>query len=191
MYCLFRDVSELSQTVDYFEKIIAAIESLGLKLSPSKSCVVTRGKGPGYEKWKRTNTAVDASKTHHLLLREGALKIPLKKKSMYLGTFLSYDQFERQSVELRVQAGWNNFKRLQPWLCRKHKISLQLSLELIGTCIIPTICYGIFSLACNTMVFNLCVKHYTRCTGELLAISLIVQGKLTPLFLRDSISSRH
>lgn len=43
VYCLFRDVSELSQTVDYFEKMVATIhESLGLKLSPSKSCVITR-----------------------------------------------------------------------------------------------------------------------------------------------------
>lgn len=71
------------------------------------------------------------------------MKIPLKKKTMYLGTLLSYDQFERQSVELRVQAGWNNFKRLTPWLCRKRKISLKLRLQLMRTCIIPTICYGI------------------------------------------------
>lgn len=50
VYCLFRDVSELSRTVECFEK---TIENLGLQLSPSKSCVITRGKGPGCEKWKR------------------------------------------------------------------------------------------------------------------------------------------
>lgn len=95
---------------------------------------------------------------------------------MYLGTLLSYDPFERQSEELRVQAGWNNFKRLQPWLCRKHKISLQLRLELMRTCIIPTICYGIFSLVCNKLVFNLYAKHYITFTGKLLAIFLLVPG---------------
>jgi len=123
--------------------------------------VITRGKGPGYKKWKRTHITVDTSKTHHLLLRGGKLTIPLKKKSMYLGTLLSYDQFERQSEELRVQAGWNNFKRLQPWLCRKHKISLQLRLELMRTCIIPTICYGIFFRWYATNWYSTCMPNIT------------------------------
>lgn len=41
VFSLFRDVSELSQTVDNFETIIVAIETLALMLSPSKSCVIT------------------------------------------------------------------------------------------------------------------------------------------------------
>ena len=141
VFSLFRDADELSQTIKYFELIIDAIEQLGLSLSPSKSCVITRGKGPGYEKWKKASLAMDSTRNYHLLLRGGTMMIPLKRKTLYLGTFLSYDQFERQTVELRVQAGWNNFKRLKPWLCRKHKISMQLKLEIMRTCILPTISY--------------------------------------------------
>ena len=58
VHCMFHDVSELAQAVHFFELIIDAIERLGLQLSPSKSCVITRGKGPGYAKWKRTHTCV-------------------------------------------------------------------------------------------------------------------------------------
>jgi len=42
VHCLFHDISELTQAIQYFEEIIAAIERLGLKISPSKSCVITR-----------------------------------------------------------------------------------------------------------------------------------------------------
>jgi len=79
VHCVFQDLSELTRAVKYFEVIIAAIERLRLQISPSKSCVITRGKGPGYEKWKKTNTSVDASKLHYLVLGHSNNKIPLKK----------------------------------------------------------------------------------------------------------------
>lgn len=143
VHCLFTDLTQLDQAIGYFDRILHAIEQLGLQLSPSKSCVITRGKGPGFDKWKKKHTSTDSFRVHHLLLREGAMHIPLKKKTMHLGVHLSYDQFERQSVELRVQAGWNNFRRLQPWLCKRHRVTLSLRLELMRTCIVPTLCYGI------------------------------------------------
>lgn len=143
VHYLFTTLHDLTQALQYFDEIIAAIERLGLKISPSKSCLITRGKGPGYGKWKKSNTCTDSPTTHSLVLPKSHMKIPLKKKQLYLGVMLSYDKFEQQTVEVRVQAGWNNFRRLQPWLCRKHRISLKLRLELMRTCIIPTICYGI------------------------------------------------
>ena len=143
VHCLFQDLHELTQALHFFDEIIAAVERLGLKISPAKSCMITRGKGPGYDKWRKTHTCIDTSKHHTLVLPRSQLQIPLKRKQLYLGVMLSYDHFEQQTVEVRVQAGWKNFRRLQPWLCRKHRVSLKLRLELMRTCIIPTICYGI------------------------------------------------
>ena len=171
VFSLFRDTEELTLTIKYFELIIDAIETLGLSLSPAKSCVITRGKGSGYEKWKKTSLTRDSTRNYHLLLRGGTMKIPLKSKTLYLGTFLSYDQFERQTVELRVQAGWNNFKRLKPWLCRKHKISMQLKLEIMRTCIIPTISYGIMFVGLQTngikLICQTLHQMYRRILGNL------------------------
>ena len=171
IFCMFRDVHELSLAVKYFDMIINAIIKLGLSLSPSKSCVITRGKGPGYEKWKKTNLTMDSSRNWHLSLLGGTLKIPLKRKTLYLGTYLSYDHFERQTVELRVQAAWNNFRRLQPWLCRKYKISIQLKLELMRTCIFPTICYGIMFVGLQTngikLICQTLHQMYRRVLGNL------------------------
>ena len=143
VHCIFRSTDELEQATYIIDRLLLAIEQLGLQLSPAKSSVLIRGKGPGYEKWKKKNIRADHSKVFHILLCEGKVQIPLKKISLYLGIQLSYDHFERQSVELRVQAGWNNFNRLKPWFCRKYRVSLHLRLELMRTCIIPTLCYGI------------------------------------------------
>ncbi len=171
VHCLFQSITELTQAIQYFDKIIAAIERLGLKISPTKSCVITRGKGPGYEKWKKINTCMEAYNTHSLVLPTSHLKIPLKKKQMYLGVMLSYEQFEQQTVEVRVQAGWNNFKRLKPWLCRKHPISLKLRMELMRTCIIPTICYGILYTGLTengiTLICQTLHQMYRRIIGNM------------------------
>ena len=84
---------------------------------------------------------------------------------------LSYDHFERQTVEVRVQAGWNNFNRLKPWLCRKHHISLRLRMELMRTCIIPTICYGIFYTGLqdsgNNLICQTLHRMYRRTIGNI------------------------
>ena len=99
VHCLFTDFHALTQALQYFEDIIATIERLGLKISPAKSCVITRGKGPGYEKWKKTQTYLDASTNHSLVLPTSQMKIPIKKKQLYLGVILSYDQFEQQLLK--------------------------------------------------------------------------------------------
>ena len=74
-------------------------------------------------------------------------------------------------MELRVQAGWNNFKHLKPWLCRKHKISLQLRLHLMQTCLLPTICYGIFYVGIHQQGLRLLSQTlhqmYRRIIGNL------------------------
>lgn len=108
-----------------------------------------------------------------------------------------------QTVELRVQAGWNNFKRLHPWLCRKHKISLQLKLEQMRTCIIPTICYGILfvglqqtgiQLVCQTLhqMYRRIVgilPHRTRDTHSTVLDSFQIEPPL--LVLRQLVNQAH
>lgn len=79
--------------------------------------------------------SVDISKKSKpsLKLGGGQVKIPIIRKCLYLGTMLSYDDFQKQTIDMRIQAGWNNFRRLQPWLCRKRKVSLALRLKIMNT----------------------------------------------------------
>ena len=124
--------------------MIMAIERMGLKLSPQKSCVLLKGKGPGFLLWKKRHCTTLKTAQPCLLLCDGSLRIPIMNKCLYLGAVMSYDDFQKQTVAVRVNAGWNNFRRLQPWLSKRNKVSLSLRLQVMNTCIIPTVCYGIF-----------------------------------------------
>ena len=171
-----------------------AIDRLGLTLSAQKSCILLKGKGAGFFKWKKSSVDMSQKTQPCLKLCSGNVRVPIKTQILYLGTMLSYGDFQKQTVELRVKAGWNNFRRLQPWLCRKHKISLALRLKLMQTCIVPTICYGIFytgltshgiELVCKT--FNMMyrrilghVPHITQInTSTVLTANSIQQPLLT------------
>ena len=98
----------------FFEAVIMAIERMGLTLSPQKSCVLLKGKGPGFLSWKKRHCITSKSAPPCLSLRDGSLRIPIMKKCLYLGVVLSYEDFQKQTVAVRVNAGWNNFRRLQP-----------------------------------------------------------------------------
>ena len=144
IFCLFFNEQDLSDCFYFFEAVIMAIERMGLKLSPQKSCVLLKGKGPGFLLWKKRHCATLKTAQPCLLLCDGSLRIPIMNKCLYLGAVMSYDDFQKQTVAVRVNAGWNNFRRLQPWLSKRNKVSLSLRLQVMNTCIIPTVCYGIF-----------------------------------------------
>jgi len=48
IFCLFLNEQDLVDCFSFFEAVIMAIDRLGLKLSPQKSCVLLKGKGAGF-----------------------------------------------------------------------------------------------------------------------------------------------
>ena len=177
IFCIFQDETELQDALRFFDAVIMAIDRLGLTLSAQKSCILLKGKGAGFFKWKKTSVDMSQKTNPCLKLCNGHVRVPIKKQCLYLGTMLSYGDFHKQTVELRVKAGWNNFHRLQPWLCRKHKVSLALRLQLMQTCIVPTICYGIFYIGLTPYGIDLLCKTfnmmYRRIMGHVPHISRI------------------
>ena len=110
-FCLFKDETELHDALRFFDAILA-IGQLGLTLSAQKSCILLKGKGAGFFRWNKS--AVDMSqKTNPCLkLCSGSVRVPIKKQCLYLGTMLSYGDFQKQTVELRVKAGWNRLPQV-------------------------------------------------------------------------------
>jgi len=157
-FCTFRNEKDLQDALKYIDAVIQAIETLGLSLSAPKSCIILKGKGAGFLKWRKTHVQLASHKPQFLEFGQSKHCIPIKKQCLYLGTVLSYDDFQKQTVALRVQAGWKNFRRLQPWLCKRHKIPLQMRVHLFNTCIIPTICYGIFFTGMTSTGIELIIK---------------------------------
>ena len=76
-------------------------------------------------------------------LTDGVVTIPIKDRCLYLGTVMSYDNFEMQFLKLRLAVGWSQFRRLQRWLCGRKKVHVKLRLQIMNTCILPCVCYGI------------------------------------------------
>jgi len=110
IFCLFFNEQDLSDCFYFFEAVIMAIERMGLKLSPQKSCVLLKGKGPGFLLWKKRHCTTLKTAQPCLLLCDGSLRIPIMNKCLYLGAVMSYDDFQKQTVAVRVNAGWNNFR---------------------------------------------------------------------------------
>lgn len=53
IFCLYLNEQELCDAIRFSDAVIMAIERLGLKLSPQKSCVLLKGKGSGFFHWKK------------------------------------------------------------------------------------------------------------------------------------------
>ena len=136
MASVFRSESELQQTVIYFGIILQELTRMGFILNPSKSCVIIRGNGHRFLHWKKHNVMRSkAQQTRGLKihLTDGVVTIPIRDRCLYLGTVMSYDNFEMQSVKLRLAFGWSQFRRLQRWLCGRKKVHVKLRLQIMNT----------------------------------------------------------
>ena len=171
LYLLFIfNEQDLLDCFSFFEAVIMAIDRMGLKLSPQKLCMLLKGKGPDFLLWKKRHCITSKTAQPCLSLCDGSLRIPIMKKCLYLGLMMSYDDFQKQTVAVRVNAGWNNFRRLQPWLCKWNKVSLHLWLQIINLCIIPTVYYGIFYSGLTSNCIDILCKNlqmmYWRLLGH-------------------------
>ena len=99
------------------------------------------------------------------------MKIPVKTKCLYLGTIMSYDAFEMQTLRLRVAVGWKHFRRLQPWLCGRKRVAYSLRQRIMNTCIIPCLTYGLLYVGITTPGLKILhaqmTKMLRRITGNM------------------------
>ncbi len=143
--CTFHTEQALLDGIRYFGYLVDEIKNLGLLLSPSKSCIVFRGSGRRYQYWRNKflSTSADGGRLFHLPTSDGTLPIPVKRKCTYLGVVMSYENYELQTMQMRMKAGWNQYRRLPKWICGRGHISLALKLRIFQTCVIPCITYGL------------------------------------------------
>ena len=141
----FHNEASLLEGIKNFGIVVDAIHDLGLELSPSKSCILFTGCGTRYQHWrsKLVRPSNQGSRVFHLETARGTLPIPIQTKSIYLGVMISYNNFELQTMHLRVKAGVAQFKRLQKWLCGRGSISLSLKLRIFQQCVMSCINYGL------------------------------------------------
>ena len=119
MASVFRSETELQQTLIYFGIVLDELKDMGFILNPHTSCVILRGTGHRFAHWKKNNvdrTKVQQTRSLKLCLAGGDVQIPAKDRCLCLGTIMSYDNLEMQTLRLRLSVGWTQFRRLQRWL---------------------------------------------------------------------------
>ncbi|CAE6966199.1 Pol [Symbiodinium sp. CCMP2592] len=126
--------------------IIDTLTSLGMSVSDSKTVILDGLRGPAKSRLLRPY--LQRSKDKGPCLRvpclAGPLDLPFRKQHPYLGIVLSYDCFEKLSLQARIKQSWANFSRLFSLLRSKHIVPQQ-RLQLWTACVFSTLRYGLTS----------------------------------------------
>ena len=77
-----------------------------------------------------------------VVTKNGPVQLPIKTSHSYLGIKISYQHYERLTMQHRLQQSWQAFHRLSSFLCSKQ-LSLQQKLRLWRTCVQSIARYGL------------------------------------------------
>ena len=142
---------DLHVGIQQLRHILVIIHELGMTVNFQKSLVVIMLKGRRavsmmykYTKWWNGGRC--------LILRTGDhdTYIPTKDSMTYLGTILSYQNFELQTAQHRAaQANWN-FAQLKDVLRTNGALSRARRVEVYRTCIWTSLTYGIVAVGATT-----------------------------------------
>ena len=123
--------------------IITDLADMGMQVSTDKTVILLALAGPSYD--KVTAPFVQKRKKERFLkvmTGHGPAQLPIKNSHSYLGIKISYQHFERLTMQYRLQQSWQAFHRLSGFLCSKQ-LSLQQRLRLWRTCVQSIARYGL------------------------------------------------
>eukprot|EP00435_Cladocopium_sp_Y103_P034851 s848_g9.t1 len=145
---LIRDATDLQMAIDRFGLFIQCAHDLGSKINFQKTEILLRLAGHFHshvqsKHIQRTATGV------FLRIPYGhgqVAHIPLKTQVTYLGVCITYQNFQKATLDHRIAAGRHIFRRLKVWLSRSSKIPVQKRFQLWQTTVFAAMTYGIFTI---------------------------------------------
>ena len=115
-----------------------------MQVNPDKSSLLIRSSGSALARWVKARTF---KRKDQKLIRLGTpfqpIDVGLATRIPYLGTVMSFDSFETQTADLRIQQAKAAVARLSRVLFKKHGLGLQHRLRVYRTCIRSSISYGL------------------------------------------------
>ena len=121
---------------------------MGLSINSKKTSVIWYGAGKGYLKARQAHVVKHprngGSKHFVFATQHKKSFFPIVSKATYLGTCISYGNFEDLTMRMRLNASRANFNRLRLWLSKRHGVSRKMKLSIWRTCIVTCASYGIF-----------------------------------------------
>ena len=144
---IFRSKHQLMTELTRLGYLLDALEDMGLKLSLEKSHILIDIAGTHGRKIRSQLLKRDGTHTYIEIPRaNGSYScIPVKKTAEYLGTCMSYANFEHLTFEKRVRCARITFHRLRRWLHTPH-IALTHRLQLWRASVLTTLMYGLLAV---------------------------------------------
>ncbi|CAL1139392.1 unnamed protein product [Cladocopium goreaui] len=141
---VFRSSQQLQLEMTRIGLLLDTLENMGLTLSLEKSCILLEIAGSHCRKIRNRLLKYEGSHAFIDIPRANGRtsRIPVKRTADYLGTCLSYGNYEQQTFDKRVHCARLTFHRLRRWLCTSQ-IALRHRLLLWKACVLSTLMYGI------------------------------------------------
>ena len=142
--------------------IITDLADMGMQVSTDKTVILLALAGPSYD--KVTAPFVQKRKKERFLkvmTSHGPAQLPIKNSHSYLGIKISYQHFERLTMQYRLQQSWQAFHRLSGFLCSKQ-LSLQQRLRLWRTCAQSIARYGLDAVGLDEVSASKYRAHTAR-----------------------------
>ena len=145
--CLFYSSDELQRILSYFGRIMETLQNKGLTINTSKSAILLTMGGTSYRHVRSALTYRD-HEGEWIKIR-GCVQefvLPVVKQTKYLGTLISYQQFELATTRHRLSLAKLAFNRLKRWLTARRGLAAEARMRLWTTCVLPILTYGIFTV---------------------------------------------
>ena len=138
----FNSKSELNKFLPNLAKCLAILKSIGLQVQRSKTQVIMAGRGRQFKIWRKKHTRKTNDGPRLVLWSEKgqSQQLPVVTSATYLGIKVSYQNFEKLTLQHRLAAANAQRARLVKVLHRKG-ISVKRRLQLWATCVrsaVPT-----------------------------------------------------
>ena len=144
---LFHSHAELKQLLFFFGILMEVLQEKGLMINTTKSAILLTMGGTNFRPVRQALTfRTDAGEWIKIKGRSQTFVLPVVKQTKYLGTLISYSQFEDATVKHRTGLAHTAFHRLKKWLTARRGLDVHARMRLWTTCVYPIMTYGIFCI---------------------------------------------
>ena len=151
--------------------LFTVLHEAKMQVNPDKSSLLIRSSGSALARWVKARTF---RRKDQKLIRLGTpfqpIDVGLATRIPYLGTVMSFDSFETQTADLRIQQAKVAVARLSRVLFKKQGLSVQHRLRVYRTCVRSTMSYGLAVVGTSPQALkrlsSLESKHVQCITGN-------------------------
>ena len=156
----FDDVAGLHAALNEAGTVLSKLQQLRLKISVDKTVCLLRADGVQAPHALRKITR--QTKKGKMLRLNQDWELPLKKTHIYLGACISYENYEKQNMQHRLQACKAAFSRLRPTLMAHRALNVTKRLSLWKATVVTSATYSLLASGCTAKTFDIMRVVLTR-----------------------------